>query len=74
MENMKNQLVPPWVSFQSFKNLKWRLGKMMLLKNENQPLLYVVTSPKIYIFTKLSLLGAELQKCHYWALNVGPFT
>jgi len=25
-------------------------------------------------FTKMSLIGAELQKCHYWASNVGPFT
>jgi len=46
----------------------------MLLENENQPLLYEVTSPKIHIFTKFPLLGAELQKGHYWASNVSPFT
>jgi len=31
---------------------------------------YVVTSPKIHISIKLPLLGAELQKCYYWASNL----
>jgi len=39
-------------------------------KTKNSTPFYVVTSPKIHIFTKLPLLGAGLQKCHYWASNL----
>ena len=34
MENVKNLLVPPWVTFQSLKNLKWRVEKMMVRLHE----------------------------------------
>jgi len=65
VENVKNQLVPLWVSFQSFKNLKWRVGKMMGVGKRKSAPLYVVTSPQIHIFTKMPLIGAKLQKCHH---------
>jgi len=56
---VKNQLVPPWVTFQSFKNLKIESGEDDVVKSI-MPLL----------FTKMAQLGVELQKCHYWASNV----
>jgi len=42
--------------------------------HEGEDLNFVVTSNQPLIFTKLPLWAAELQKCHYWASRVGPFT
>jgi len=39
-----------------------------------QDLNFVVKSTLPPLFTKLPLCHSELQKCHYSALNVGPFT
>jgi len=47
---------------------------MMLARKTKIAPLYVVTSKQIHIFTKMTLLGAELQKCNYWSSNIGPFT
>jgi len=37
-------------------------------------LIFVVYSTLPPLFTKLPLYHSELQKCHYWASNVSPFT
>jgi len=37
-------------------------------------LILVVPSPLAIVFTKMSFCHSKLQKCHYWASNVGPFT
>ena len=70
----KNKLVPPWVTFQSLKTYEnggWRRVekkkcRWCMLRDLN----LVVQSTLPPLFTKLPLLGAELQKCHYWASNV----
>jgi len=37
-------------------------------------LILVVQSLLAIVITKLSFCHSELQKCHSWASNVGPFT
>jgi len=37
-------------------------------------LILVVPSPLAIVFTKMPFCHSELQKCHSWTSNVGPFT
>jgi len=37
-------------------------------------LILVVPSPLAIVFTKMPFCHSELQNCHSWASNVGPFT
>jgi len=63
----------------------WKLGEQKMEVGENgeeeecgslhasRPN-FVVPSPLAIVITKMSFCHSELQKCHSWASNVGPFT
>jgi len=74
MENVKNQLVPPWVICQRLKNLKWRMGKMMMQLHEGEDPkkrgqikyathIYKIATLPLRI-TKIPLLGLK-----YWPIH-----
>jgi len=72
--NVKNQLVPPWVTFQSLKNLKRRVEKMMVRLHELRDLhsrgqINLATS--IY---KNATLPLRISKMPLLGPKFGPFT
>jgi len=49
-------------------------GKKSAAAAWKRDLILVVPSPLAIVFTKMPFYDSELQNCHFWASNVGPFT
>ena len=68
---------PPWTPTKAWRTEmeveeEWRrkLCSWLHAKRPN----FVVKSTLPALFTKMSFCHSELQKCHYWASSVCPFT